>query len=229
MTASSLLRQLHLKYADLVKRTKEALSPDERRSLRYYVAEMALQEIGASVGRPADRVTEWAANLLELEEFVVRTGRLPRVNRRSGGSMTHAEVRLEQWLNFQTRPSTISRHCTYQTDRLAIIPGYSASRLEDRWQVRYDQYREFLGEQRRVPALRSTDSFEKSCKTAAASPERIAFRTPCRRADTTRNLVLGSFEQESNEIGIPAREEPSEHHRYGRKQEAHRCDERDSS
>lgn len=162
MTASSLLRQLHLKYADLAKRTKEALSPDEGRSLRYYVAEMALQEIGASVGRPADRVTAWAANLLELEEFVTRTGRLPRVNRRSGESATHAEVRLEQWLNFQTRPGTISRHCSYQTDRLAIIPGYSASRLEDRWQVRYDQYREFLGEQRRVPALRSTDSFEKS-------------------------------------------------------------------
>jgi len=162
MTAPNLLRQLHLKYAQLGQRAQEALSTDERRSLRYYFAEMAIQKIGASVGRTSDRVTAWAANLLELEEFVWSTGRLPRVNRRYAGSGSHVEVRLEQWLNYQTRPATISRHCDYQTDRLAIIPGYSATRLDDQWQARYDQYRAFLADNRRAPALRSADPEEKA-------------------------------------------------------------------
>jgi hypothetical protein len=162
------LQQLFARYRALEAHDSSQLTDDEERSMRFYRAEQQLRRTTEPLDSTVDQVHAWVRNVLDLELFVARNYQLPRVNRRRAPAADPVERRLEQWLNYQTRPGTISRHCSYQTDRLAIIPGYSATRLDDQWQARYDQYRTFLAGNRRAPALRSTDPAEKALANWAA-------------------------------------------------------------
>jgi len=162
------LQHLFARYRALETLDSSQLKDDEKRSLRFFRVEQELRRSPEPLENTVDQVHTWVRNVLELELFVARNYQLPRVNRRSETAADPVERRLEQWLNYQTRPATISRHCAYQTDRLAIIPGYSATRLDDQWQSRYDQYRAFLADNRRAPVLRSADPAEKALANWAA-------------------------------------------------------------
>ena len=162
------LQHLFARYRALETLDSSQLKDDEKRSLRFFRVEQELRRSPEPLENTVDQVHTWVRNVLELELFVARNYQLPRVNRRREPAADPVERRLEQWLNYQTRPATISRHCAYQTDRLAIIPGYSATRLDDQWQSRYDQYRAFLADNRRAPVLRSADPAEKALANWAA-------------------------------------------------------------
>jgi len=193
MTPPELLRQLHAKYAELAEQLSEALSPDEKRSLKYYFAEVAALAAEADMGRPADRATAWVATMLELDAFASRHGRLPRVNRRPTGAVASTEeVRLEQWLNYQTRPTTVSLGCSYQADRLALITGFSATRFNDRWRAQYEGYRRFLFERQRAPLLRSVNPAERALAGWAAK-QRLHRRNGSLPAD--RHAALDALPQ----------------------------------
>ena len=107
--------------------------------------------------------------MLELEAFAACGGRLPQVNRRQTGTLESREkVRPEQWLGDQTRPTTASLLCSYQADHLAVIPGFSATRFDDRWRVQ-------------KAATTSSCSHVQAVDHFAQGP------SPCREAISARN------------------------------------------
>jgi hypothetical protein len=133
MRPSRQLVDLLDRYAELATRERKLLSEDQRRSLRFYRAELAASSGSDDVSR-GDRVSVWIRNVTALDQFVSRNGYLPRVNRRRPvGEIDPETRRLEQWLNHETRPATVAVRCSYQLDRLGVIPEFSARRLDDRW------------------------------------------------------------------------------------------------
>jgi len=168
MRPSRQLVDLLARYADLATRDRKLLSEDQRRSLRFYRAELAALDESGHDSR-SDRVSVWIRNVTAVEEFVSANGHLPRVNRRRPDVEIDPETRrLEQWLNHETRPSTVAVRCSYQLDRLSVIPGFSAHRLDDRWREQYEAYARFLEIHRGPPVLRSDDSEERSLANWAA-------------------------------------------------------------
>jgi len=168
MRPSRQLVDLLARYADLATRDRKLLSEDQRRSLRFYRAELAaLDESGRKSA--SDRVSVWIRNVTAVEVFVSTNGHLPRVNRRRPVEEIDPETRrLEQWLNHETRPSTVAVRCSYQLDRLSVIPGFSAHPLDDRWREQYKAYARFLETHRGPPVLRSDDSEERRLANWAA-------------------------------------------------------------
>jgi hypothetical protein len=168
MRPSRQLVDLLERHAELATRDRKLLSEDQRLSLRFYQAELAALD-GTGVSSPSDRVSVWIRNVTAVEEFVAANGDLPRVNRRRPSVEIDPEIRrLEQWLNHETRPSTISVRCGYQLDRLAVTPGFSAHRLDDRWREQYEAYERFLASHPGPPVLRSDDSGERALANWAA-------------------------------------------------------------
>jgi hypothetical protein len=190
------LQQLFARYRTLEELQPRQLTLDEERSLRFYRAEQEIRRQPALSEPSVNQVHIWIRNVLDLELFVARNYQLPRVNRRRRPmDVSDEERRLEQWLNYQTRPTTILRHCSYQADRLAIIPGYSANRLDDQWQGHYEQYRSFLAEHRRAPALRSADPLEKTL-AAWGAKQRLHRRNgslPAHRVAALTRLEMWSW------------------------------------
>lgn len=189
------LQQLFARYRALEALDSSQLNVDEVRSLRFYRVEQEMRRLPVPLEDTVDQVHTWIRNVLELELFVARNYQLPRVNRRKNSSTDPVERRLEQWLNYQTRPTTTRRHCSYQADRLAIIPGYSATRFDDQWHTRYDQYRAFLADHRRVPALRSADPAEKALANWAAKQRlrRSNASLPAHRAAALSRLEMWTW------------------------------------
>jgi hypothetical protein len=168
MRPSRQLIDLLDRYAALATRDRKLLSDDQRRSLRFYWAELAALNESGDDSR-SDRVSVWIRNVTAVDEFVSRNGYLPRVNRRRPVGETDPETRrLEQWLNHETRPATVAVRCSYQLDRLGVIPGFSARRLDDRWRYQYEAYARFLESHRGPPVLRSDDIEERSLANWAA-------------------------------------------------------------
>jgi len=173
MRASRQLIDLLTRYADLATRDRKLLSEDQRRSLRFYRAELAaLNELDGD--SRSDRVSVWISNVTAVAEFVSANGHLARVNRRRPDVEIDPETRrLEQWLNHETRPATVAVRCSYQLDRLGVIPGFSARRLDDRWREQYEAYARFLESHRGPPVLRSDDSDERSLANWAAKQRQL--------------------------------------------------------
>jgi len=169
MPSPNPLRRLFERYQPLAEIAPRSLSDDELRSLRFYRAEQLKRDHPDEFDTRADRVHTWIRNLTALELFVARNYQLPRANRRREPAFSDPEERhLEQWLNYQTRPTTAGLHCSYQADRIALIPGFSATRFDDRWRNQYEGYRRFLTEQQQAPMLRSSDPRERALAGWAA-------------------------------------------------------------
>lgn len=168
MLQSPQLADLLARYATIAGGDRKQLSEDERRSIRFYETELALRQRPNDLpGR--DRITAWVRNVVALDDFVIEYGRLPRVNRRRPAAEIDPETRrLEQWLNHETRPATVAVRCTYQLERLAIVPGFNTQRFNERWLGRYDRYERFLATHRGPPVLRSADARERDLANWAA-------------------------------------------------------------
>lgn len=191
------LHRLHNAYAELDKTSKTTLNDDERRSLRYFHADLA--EHGRSGNRASshDRATVWIRNVYHVEAFSEEFGRFPRENNRLppeeiGGE----ERRLVTWLRAQRKLSLHSGHCSYQRDRLDVLPGFTESPLEERWTDNFEAYREFLQAHGIVPILSSDDAAERHLASWAAKQRhrKRAGKLPTDRVQILETLQLWEWE-----------------------------------
>ena len=150
----------------------QTIDGDDRRSLRYFVVELAYR-----AGRTADehrqRIVDWVESLLQFESFTDREGRLPRENNRlPREAISDEERESAEWARYQRRPSTRSQHCRYQTRRLEIIPDFSWNPQEDKWIAQFTDYFHFFAAHG-APAIRSRNPDERR-RAAWAARQRLA-------------------------------------------------------
>lgn len=169
------LPRLHAHYAELAEREPWSLSEEQRRSVRFYRAEIALLA-GASIESIGQRDEQWARQLINLDAFVNRRGRLPRENNRLDPHQIDAtEQRLVNWVRGQRKANAAGRLTEYQQQRLLCIPGFSFNPIEDRWASRLAAYRRFLSRHHRAPMIRSSHGEERKL-AAWAAKQRMHYR-----------------------------------------------------
>jgi hypothetical protein len=193
MPNPSPLERLHAGYRRLEEEAAPSLGDDDRRSLQYFHADVA--ELARSGDRvpTRDRVTSWIRNLHDVEHFINEHGRCPRENnRRTSHDTDPVEQRLVNWLRYQRRLALNSGHCSYQRDRLDLVPGYSESSLDQQWTDNFDAYRAFLQAHNTVPLLSSNDAGERHL-AAWAAKQRLHHRRgrlPVDRVSTMETLEI---------------------------------------
>lgn len=181
---------LHRRLTELEHQSTLRLKPDELRSLRYLRMAEATDPAGPS---PSDRIGAWLHRAHHVEQFVRRTGRLPRENNRlPKESIDPIEQTLADWLRYQRRAATRSLHCEYQRLRLESVPGFSWEPLGDRWDERFAEYVSFIGRQHRIPLYRSADQHERSL-AAWATKQRSFLRAGTLPQERARKLASLNF------------------------------------
>ena len=184
---------LHAEYAQLHRQPPSTLTPDRRRSLVFYDAEMASSSAGEIPDTVPRGVANWIRNVFALEAVVRGEGRMPRENRRLPEGAISAE---EKWransVRAQRRAFTAGRLCTYQASRLLCIAGFSFHPLEDAWRETFDAYARFTATHGDAPKLRSADPSERALAGWAAKT-RLAFRAGALSADRVETLTGMGF------------------------------------
>lgn len=193
MPNPSPLQRLHAVYAELDKKNATSLSDDERRSLRYLHADLAEDARSSDRVPTRDRVASWIRDLHDVEHFIDEHGRCPRENnRRASDEIDPVEQHFFNWLRYQRRLALNSGHCSYQRDRLDLVPGYSESPLDQQWTDNFDAYRAFLQAHNTVPLLSSNDAGERHL-AAWAAKQRLRHRRgrlPVDRVSTLETLEI---------------------------------------
>jgi predicted alpha/beta hydrolase len=190
------LEALHAEYARLEGQKPLALTGDQRQSVAFYVAELA--QIGAPRSEAGElrEPAKWIHNLLALERFVAREGRMPRENRRLPAGMISTEERDQtSWVRSQRRMFKLGRLCSYQQRRALCVPGFSFRPLEDSWSANLGAYREFTDAHRDAPKVRSKDQLERALARWAAKA-RLRYRAgglPQPRVDALNELDFWSW------------------------------------
>jgi hypothetical protein len=190
MPQHSPLQLLHAEYAQLHLDGLPTRSEDQRRSLTYYLSELALgPEHRPGAGR--DDVTRWTRNTLTLQRFVDREKRMPRENNRlPPGSFSVEERTLVSKVRADRRLFATGRLCSYQRRRLMCIAGFSFRPLDDRFETNLEEYRRFTTAYRRAPSLRAGDRVEARLAGWAAR-QRLSYRAgtlPPHRCDALNGL-----------------------------------------
>ena len=161
MSEPTPLEELHTEYAQLQLQPPAALTAETRRSLTYYLTELATGD-PASRGVVLDEAGAWVRDVFALEEFVGREGRMPRENRRlPPGEISTEEKTLAGFVWSQRRSFAAGRLCSYQMRRLLCIPAFSFHPLEDLWDAHLEAYLRFTNTRRDAPKLRSDDPLER--------------------------------------------------------------------
>jgi hypothetical protein len=156
------LRKLHADYAELATKPPRMLNLDETTSLEYYRVDLAW-EAGTLDLDDTSTTAEWTRNMHRLEEFEQTKG-FPRDNRRQQRDAFTPEHReLITWVNTNLRATALAKRCTYQRQRLALIPGYSTTSRPDLWQHNLNNFRTFVSTPSNgLPSRRSDDPAERS-------------------------------------------------------------------
>jgi hypothetical protein len=174
-------------YHRLATRDPELLAEDEARSILYFRTEQSI-EAGKSLNDIPSRVLRWVTSVRAVDEFIATHGRLPRENNRLPRTEVSAEERvLVEWLRYQRRPRTREGHCSYQRRRLEALPGFRWDPIADYWSATFRAYEVFLDQNHRAPAVRSSDSFERSLAAWAAKQRFLRRRG---RLDLARESEL---------------------------------------
>ena len=187
---------LHAEYQELQSRHPATLTRDQIHSLSYYTA-----EIEFSRGLPADDhfphyVAVWVRNLLALEFFVAREGRIPRENRRLPvGTISPAEKGLTYRIRAQRKAFAEGRLSSYQERRLLCIPGFTFHPQEDQWEASFFLYSNFTDVNRRAPRARSSNASEKAlaCWAAKVRMAYWAGRLAPSRIDSLNGLTIWTW------------------------------------
>jgi hypothetical protein len=149
------VKALHAIYAELADRPANLLSVDERRGLDYYFA-----DIGQTTDVSAT-VANWTEFVHQLDEFVLSMGRMPRSDSTRPRPRT-AEQELVDRLGYQRRLSVRAAHCTYQTDRLELVPGFRWDPHQQRWEEQFEEHQRFWTQHRRAPRRDAPDPRERA-------------------------------------------------------------------
>ena len=141
---------------------------DDARSARFAAVEVALR-LGLAPAEENARIIGWVQRALDLSDFTARHGRFPRENNRApAGMISLRESSLHEWVRLQRRSTSCDNHCTYQTLRLELIPGFQWDPHGEAWENRLTEYRTFVADHRRAPRARSSDPLEKALAHWAA-------------------------------------------------------------
>jgi hypothetical protein len=127
--------------------------------LLFFTVEQSMLE-----GRPLPTikklVAQWVVNLLALEAFIEREGVFPGRSKKLGPVSDPKELRhLIDWVDGQRRAPADTR-CTYQLERLKLVPHYIDSSNKGAWQLTYEEYKQFLAAHGGPPCSRSDDRAE---------------------------------------------------------------------
>ena len=176
MTAPNSVELLHSEYAQLHRQHPATLTPEQRRSLAFFTAELAAPGAAVMTGDVPRDVADWLRSLSALESFVRREGRQPRENRRLPAAVISTEEKhCVNLVRAQRRAYAAGRLCSYQERRLLCIPGFTFHPLEDAWQANRDAYARFTTAQGDAPKLRSSNGEERALARWAAKT-RLAYR-----------------------------------------------------
>lgn len=143
------------------------LTPDQRRSLDYYLADVGEDPI------PTASVQRWVTTVHDLDAFTEATGRLPSASAARPRPRTE-EQRLVDRLAYQRRPSTRAGMTEYQRARLEILPGFTWDPRDAVWKSWLDAHQLFWETEQRPPRRRSSDPIEASIARWVAHQRAVA-------------------------------------------------------
>jgi hypothetical protein len=182
MPAIENLDALRAEYAAIEQRSPNQWTIDEEKSVQFYAAEEAMRG-----NRPLEHasfaVTQWVRNLVALERFTTTEG-FPRKLKIPMAVANKEE--LSHLINWVATQRTHDR-CSYQVRRLACIYEYVFYSDEGKWQIRFEQYEEFLATYKDPPKDRSGDPDEEVL-TDWAAKQRVAYRSDKLSADKVARL-----------------------------------------
>ena len=179
MSVEAELRQLFAKWSEIAQAA--GTDEDTRRSVQFYRAEIAGEDTMAG-----PRLVKWVENVQVLHDYVRVNGWPHRSVRHDGSDLTGQH--LVNWVREQRRrPDAL---CTYQRERLLVIPGYTWSPLDDAWDDKVDDYTSFVISRGRRPSRRSSDKRERSLATWVANQRtrHRQGRLPKHRVDDLTNI-----------------------------------------
>jgi hypothetical protein len=115
-------------------------------------------DIGFNPGHaPTQNIVRWLRNVRALDEFV-RTHGTPPVKRVGPSATDPLEQHLARWVSRQrTRQVEL---CSYQDAALSLVPNFSWSPLDDRFDLYLSQLQGFIDAHGHMPAIRSGDAAE---------------------------------------------------------------------
>ncbi|KGJ76931.1 hypothetical protein GY21_08810 [Cryobacterium roopkundense] len=196
MPTSNPVDDLHTEYRELQSRYRATPTRDQAQSLRYYTAEIAFSRANPTDDHVPNNVIVWVRNLLALEAFVAREGRMPRENRRlPAGTISSEEKGLTHRVRAQRKAFADGRLSSYQERRLLCIPGFAFQPQEDQWQAKFILYSHFTDVNRRAPRARSRNASEKTLASWAAKV-RMAYWAGTlapSRIDSLNNLTIWTW------------------------------------
>lgn len=170
------LDQLRADFATLAHRQPTTLTQDQRRSVDFYWADLALLAHTEVPPHTPIRVGQWLRTLTELEDFIARELRWPRENNRlNRNAISQEERRLSAWVRTQRAATAEGLRCDYQLRRLGCVEGYQQHPLDYRWHQNLVDLNSFTSARRRAPQLRSDDPAERRLAGFAAK-QRLAYR-----------------------------------------------------
>ncbi|MET4781519.1 hypothetical protein ABIB56_001514 [Glaciihabitans sp. UYNi722] len=171
------LERLLAQYAAIAAHPPIHPSADLQRSLTYFRHDIRDQAVDVLFGQPAVRTVAWFKNLNRLELFVAGEGRFPRENNRPSGRQISVEERqLAVWVRTERTAANLGRRCDFQLQRLACVPGYRETPLDDRWMARFLAYERSLASLGHPPVLSGNNPGDRALAGWAAK-QRMAHRS----------------------------------------------------
>ena len=170
------LDQLRADFTALTRRSPNSMSIDQRRSVAFYLAEVALVARTEVPPLTPFRTLQWLRALADLEAFLAREGKWPRENNRlERNTISEGERRLAVWVRTQRAAADQGRRCAYQLRRLECVPGFQQHPLDERWDQNVVAFQRFIADNGRAPSIRSDDATERRL-AAFAAKQRLAYR-----------------------------------------------------
>jgi hypothetical protein len=196
------MRNTHLhtalltEYDALAERPRAELSYDQRRGVRFHLAERSLLVGVAPPTEVGIQVLRWTAGRARLEAFIATNARMPRQNSRlDPGTIGLEEKFLAEWVRSRRKAHRDGTLCDFQTRRLELIHGFQWDPTGELWRARFSGYAEFLTTSRRSPSERSPGESERSLARWATSQRGAhrADRLNRERAERLESLSIWSW------------------------------------
>ena len=167
-------------YEQIARRPESNLTVDEAISAQFFRAEMLLRIGGPVTGLPA-RVVQWTVDVRALETLQTQRGYFPRA---AGDGSAGGQRHLVAWVDTQRRAIRGGLRCTFQVERLELIPGFVEFSVEGLWAAGFSRYADHIDLRNAAPRYRSSVPAERSTASWAAK-QRAAHK----RGDLTEDQV----------------------------------------
>jgi hypothetical protein len=191
MARNNALRDLHAEYAQITNQNPSTWTEDERTSLAYYRADIAMSTQESNDSEPY-AIRQWIEDMHQLDAFYRDHNRFPRKgdesNRASRDQLRHLVI----WVDTQRRAIRAGRRSTYQRRRLETVPGFIERSHDGVWMAQFESYRRYIDTHPGAPSYRSRDARERANANWAAKQRAAAKRgtLPDDRAERLKTLRI---------------------------------------